>query len=156
MAIKKVNSQGMKMYIVSPGLGVTAPTVALIQAGSLVGCPQSVGSIEQTRNVTEYKCMSSDESAKALGSIQRGNIEIGLLFDPTDAAGQAALKSAFANNTEVTIGIELPDTAGTSGTIFAFNAAISGVSVGLVQDEAVTYNVTAEIASAITELAATV
>ena len=154
MAIPVINSQGMKMYIVSPSLGATPPTVVLIQAGDLVGCPQSVGNLDQTRTVTEYKCMSSDESAKALGSIQRGNIEIGLLFDPDDALGQDALKTAFADNAEITIGIELPDDAGVSGTIFAFNAAISGVSIGIVQDEAVTYTVTAEIASEITEIAA--
>ena len=156
MAIAVINSQGMLAYVVSPSLGVTTPSVALIQAGDLIGCPQSLGNLEQTRTVTEYKCMSSDESAKALGSITRGNIEIGLLFDPDDAAGQAALKAAFAANTEVTIGIELPNSAGTSGTIFAFNSVISGVSIGIVQDEAVMYTVTAEIASEVTELAPTV
>ena len=156
MAIPVINSQGMIMYIVSPSLGITPPTAALIMAGDVVGCPQSVGNLDQTRTVTEYKCMSSDESAKALGSIQRGNIEIGLLFDPEDAAGQLALKTAFADNAEITIGIELPDVGGTgtggNGTIFAFNASISGVSIGIVQDEAVTYTVTAEIASEITEI----
>ena len=97
--------------------------------------------------------MSTDESAKALGSITRGNIEISLLFDPVDLpGGQDALKTAFAANTEVTIGIELPNSGGVNGTISVFNAGISGVSVGIVQDEAVTYTVTAEISSDITEL----
>ena len=156
MALESIiNSQGMKAYIISPSLGATPPTVTLIQAGDLVGCPQSLGNIEETRAVTEYKCMSSNESAKALGSITRGNLEIGLLFDPTDTAGQDALKTAFADNAEVTIGIELPNTGGVSGTIFAFNAGISGISIGIVQDEAVTYTVTAEISSDVTEIAAT-
>lgn len=154
MAIKVINSQGMKMYVVAPSLGITAPTVALIQAGSLVGCPQSVGALEQTRSVKEYGCMSSDETVKVLGSIKRGNIQIGLLFDPTDTLGQSKLKAAFAANSEVTIGIELPNNAGVSGTIFAFNAVISGVSLGIVMDEGITYDVTAEISSTITELPA--
>ena len=156
MAISVINSQGMVVYIVSPSLGLTPPTAALIQAGDAVGCPQSLGNIEQTRAVTEYKCMSSDDSAKALGSIQRGNVEIGLLFDPADVAGQAALKAAFAANSEVTVGIELPNTLGTNGTIFAFNGGISAVSLGLVQDEAVTYTVTIEVASSVTEIPAAV
>lgn len=154
MAISIINSQGVLMYVVSPSLGETAPTVALIQAGDLVGCPQSIGSIEQTRTVTEYKCLSSNDSVKSLGSIGRGNLEIGLLFDPDDTAGQDALKTAFASNAEVTIGIELSDNAGVSGTIFAFNAYVSSVSVGIEQDAAVTYTVTVEIASDVTELAA--
>ena len=154
MAISIINSQGVQMYVVSPSLGETAPTVALIQAGDLVGCPQSIGSIEQTRTVTEYKCLSSNDSVKSLGSIGRGNLEIGLLFDPDDTAGQDALKTAFASNAEVTIGIELSDNGGTNGTIFAFNAYVSSVSVGIEQDSAVTYTVTVEIASDVTELAA--
>ena len=153
MAITVINSQGMQMYVLD-SLGETTPTALLIQAGDLVGCTQSVGSLEETRTVTEYKCMSTDESAKALGSITRGNIEIGLLFDPADTAGQDALKVAFAANTEVTVGIELPNTGGGNGTIFAFNGGISGVSIGIVQDEAVTYTVTVEISSDITEIAA--
>lgn len=155
MAIPVINAQGMAAYVVSPGLGATTPTVALILAGDQIGCPQSFGNIEETRAVKEYGCMSSDETVKVLGSIKRGNLQIGLLFDPADVAGQAALKAAFAANTEVTIGVELPNRLAVSGTIFAFNAVISSVSVGIVMDEAVTYDVTVEIASSITELAPT-
>lgn len=160
MAISYLNSQGVMVYIVSPSLGETTPTPALILAGDAVVCPQSIGSLEQTRPVTEYRCLSTEDSAKSVGSIGRGSIELGLLFDPTDTAGQDALATAFANNDEITVGIELSDRdttvgpTGVSGTIFAFNAFVSAISVGIEQDAAVTYTVTVEIASAITELAA--
>ena len=166
MAITYLNSQGTQLFILDATqaaaiTGVPATDVPLIIDGSgtssyLVGCPQTIGSIEETRAVTEYKCMSSDESAKALGSISRGNIEIGLLFDPTDTAGQDQLKLAFSANTNVGVGIELPDDAGVSGTIFYFEGGISAVSVGIEQDAAVTYTVTIEISSEVTEYEAIV
>jgi len=101
--------------------------------------------------------MSSNDSAKALGSISRGNIEIGLLFDPEDVLGQDILKTAFANNTLIGVGIELPDedisggTTDAAGTIFYFEGGVSAVSVGIEQDAAVTYTVTIEISSDVTE-----
>ena len=153
MAISILNSQGTQVWVLEADSGVKTATE--IQLGALVGCPQSIGNIEETRTATEYKCLSSNESAKAVGSISRGTIEIGLLLDIDDATGQAALKSAFASALTCVIGIELPDTGGTSGTIFYFDALVSAVSIGIEQDAAITYTVTAEIASEISELAAT-
>ena len=158
--IPVLNSQGTKIYIVdvpsTPWADCTAAVTA-IKAGKLVGCPQSIGSIEESRAVTEYKCMSSNETAKALGSITRGNIEIGLLFDPDDTDGQKALKDAWLANSTFVVGIELPDidvtagATGASGTLFWFSGAISAVSTGIVQDEAISYTVTIEISSNVTE-----
>ena len=153
MAISVLNSQGTKVYVIEDDSGTKTATE--IQAGALVGCPQSLGNLDETRAVTEYKCLSSNESAKAVGSISRGNLEIGLLLDIADAAGQAALKSAFASGSTCVVGIELPDTGGTSGTIFYFDALVSAVSTGIEQDAAITYTATVEISSEITELAAT-
>jgi len=150
MAISVLNAQGTKVYVIEDDSGTK--TAVELQAGDLVGCPQSIGNLDETRAVTEYRCISSNDSAKAIGSISRGNIEIGLLLDPSDTAGQDALKSAFASGLTCVIGIELPDTLGSNGTIFYFDALISGVSIGIEQDAAVTYTVTAEIASAIVEI----
>lgn len=150
--IPVLNSQGTKIYIIEDESGTQTATE--IQAGDLVGCPQSIGNLDETRSVTEYKCLSTDDSAKAVGSISRGNIEIGLLLDPSDAVGQAALRSAFASGLTCVIGIELPDTLGSNGTIFYFDSVISSVSIGIEQDSAVMCTVTAEIASAIVEIAA--
>ena len=162
MAINIINSQGTVVWIADiPATEWTDCTTALagIKAGKQVGCPQSIGALEETRAVNEYKCMTTDESLKALGSISRGNIELGLLFDPSDTAGQEALKAAWAANDEIIVGIELSDAdtsageTGASGTMFWFKGGVSGVSTGIVADEAVTYTVTVEIASEITECA---
>ena len=158
--IKVINSQGTKVYVVDVPTTAWADctaAVAAIKAGKVVGCPQSLGEISETRSVTEYKCLSSNETAKALGAISRGSLEIGLLLDPTDAAGQKALKDAFANNTEVVVGIELPNqiTASTgNGTVYWFKASVSGVSTGIAMDAAISYTVTLEISSGVTECAA--
>lgn len=167
MAINYLNSQGTKLFVLDETqaaaiTGTPATDSPLIADGTgtnsyLVGCPQSIGAVEETRTVTEYRCMSTNDSAKALGAISRGSIEIGLLFDPTDTDGQDQLKTAFANNTLVGIGIELPDEdtsvgpTGAVGTIFYFEGGVSGVSVGIEQDAAVTYTVTVEISSDVTE-----
>ena len=153
MAINILDSQGTKVYVVSPVATFADCTAAVtaIHAGKLVGCPQTLGELSETREVTEYKCLSSNESAKALGAISRGSFEIGLLLDPTDTEGQTTLKAAFAANTEVIIGIELSDTKGANGTILYFTASVSGVSTGIEQDAAVTYTVTLEISSEIVE-----
>ena len=119
MAINVLNSQGTKVYVVDmPAAAWTdcPSAIADIQAGKMVGCPQSIGELSEERAVTEYKCLSSNESAKALGSISRGSLELGLLLDPSDAEGQGALRTAFANNTNIIIAIELPDVDVTAGT----------------------------------------
>ena len=150
MAISILNSQGTQVWVLVDTSGVT--TAAALQAGALVGCPQSLGALEETRAVTEYKCLSSDESAKAVGAISRGNLVIGLLLDVDDAAGQAALKDAFASGSTAIVGIELPNSLGANGTVYYFDALVSAVSTGIEMDAAITYEATVEIASAITEI----
>ncbi len=161
MAIPVINSQGTQVYILEVPLTAwtdCSEAVTAIKDGELVGCPQSLGEITETRDMQEYKCLSSDESAKSLGAISRGSLEIGLLFDPDDITGQAALKAAFQSNLPVIIGIELPNivtpTTG-NGTVFWFEALVSSTSIAIAQDEAVLYNVTVEIASEVTECPAT-
>ncbi len=154
--INLINSQGTKVYVVdvpSTAWADCTAAVAAIKAGDLIGCPQSVGDLSETRPTTEYKCLSSNETVKALGAISRGSIEIGLLLDPNDTTGQKKLKDAFKSNTPVVIGVELPDMpdAGTNGTIYWFVGGVSGVSTGIPIDSAITYTVTIEIASELTE-----
>ena len=156
MAIPVLNAQGTTVYVTGvpdPEWADCIEAVAAIQAGDIVGCPQSLGDLSETRTVTEYKCLSNNESAKALGSISRGSLEIGLLLDPDDAEGQYKLKTAFKTNQNVIIGIELPDKpdGGTNGTMYWFEAGVSAVSTGITMDEAITYTVTVEISSDITE-----
>ncbi len=157
MGIKVIDSQGTKVYVFPIATAMddcAAVKTAMGGAtGKLVGCPQSLGDLSETRSMTEYKCLSSDETAKSLGAISRGSLELGLLLDPDDTAGQKALKDAFANNEKVIIAIELPNgvATGKMGTIYTFTAGVSGVSTGIAMDAAISYTVTLEIASAIQE-----
>ena len=170
MAIKILNSQGTKVYVLPLATDTSDCTKigAAVTAGKLIGCPQSLGDIAETRTSTEYKCLSSNESVKALGAISRGSMEIGLLLDPddktnTNAGGQAMLKEAFATNTPVKIAIELPNVpvdaqgapiSGKHGTIYIFTASVSAVATGIAMDAAISYTVTLEISSSVLECAA--
>ena len=172
MAIKILNSQGTKIYVLPEATDTSdcAAVKTALTTGKLVGCPQSLGDISETRTATEYKCLSSNESVKALGAISRGSMEIGLLLDPDDktninAGGQDALREAFANNTPVKIMIELPNGVapttvggvdGKHGTIYVFTASVSAVSTGIAMDAAISYTVTLEISSSVTECPAEV
>jgi len=158
MAINVLNSQGTKIYVApaTTALDTCMLVETALGTAKLVGCPQSLGEIAETRSVTEYKCLSSNESAKALGAISRGSLEIGLLLDPEDAAGQAELKTAFKDNKERYIIIELPDgptapATGMHGTLYVFKAGVSGVGTTIEQDAAISYKVTLEISSDIQE-----
>ena len=160
MGIKILNSQGTKVYVLpvpttTPIFDNCADAIGAIQAGKMVGCPQSIGDMSETRTSTEYRCLSSNESAKAMGAISRGNLELGLLLSPDDLEGQGALRTAFKNNEQVVIGIELPNNPSLTpevdgnGTIYYFVADVSGVSTGIAMDSAITYTVTLEIGSEI-------
>lgn len=142
MAITKVDVQGVSVTV----------------DGNACGCIQAIGNIEEARSVQEYSCMTSNETVKALGSITRGALSLGLLLDPAATTdGQKALRDAFAANTEVTIVIELNNqitpTTG-NGTKYSFTAKVSKVSIGLPKDGAVMLDMDLEISSAITETAA--
>ena len=163
MAIKVINSQGTRVFIVdvpaTEWADCDAATTAIL-AGKMVGCPQSLGDLTETRPPTEYKCLSSNETAKILGAISRGSIDIGLLLDPDDAAGQGALRDAFHANENKIIGIVLPNepekVAGTpasdgNGTIYWFEGGVSETSVKIEMDAAILYSVKIEISSDITE-----
>ena len=153
--IKVLNSQGTKIYVADETADLTdcSKILAVLQAAKIVGCPQSLGDLSETRTATEYKCLSSNDSVKALGGISRGSLEIGLLLDPDDVNGQSELRLAFADNTPRKILIELPNavTKGAlgHGTVYGFTASVSGVSTGIAMDAAISYTVTLEISSAI-------
>jgi hypothetical protein len=157
MAIKVLNSQGTKIYVLpeSTDMSDCDKIAAALTSAKLVGCPQSLGNIEETRNEKEIKCLSSNESVKSFGAISRGSLEIGMLYDPDDAEGQAELTKAFKDNKLVWIVIELPNkpaTAGSKhGTLKAFKAGVSGVSTTIEMDSEIGYNVTLSISSSVTE-----
>ena len=158
MPISVLDSQGTKVYIAPAGTAlVTAVNVQTAYAtAKLVGCIQDLGSITKTRNVQEYSCLSSDEVTKSLGSLSLGNITVGMLFDPTDVAGQKELKDMFSANTRREFIVGLSDaafSATTNPTCFVFTGAVSSVEVSIQKNNAVMITATVEFASVPVEIA---
>jgi len=148
MSIKVINSQGIKLYLVAPPAtpwSTCGGAIAALKAGKTVMCPQSLGEIAEARAVTEYKCLSSNESAKSLGAVGRASFEVAVLLDPEDKAGQLALRSAFRDNTPLIMGIEY------GGAFLYFNIDVSSMGTTIEQDAAITTKFSIEISSDIHE-----
>ena len=157
MAINVTDVQGTKLYLAAFGTDVSsvANIEAAIAAGDQIGCLQSIGTISETVNVQEYQCISSDESAKSIGTTSRGNFALSTLFNSADAAGQAELTAMWNTKTRRVLIIELNDDAGVSPTYVTFDIFLSSRDIGLEKDNAVMYDVTVEIASSVTITLAT-
>lgn len=149
MAINIVNSQGTKAYLVAEGttLATVANVETAIASADAILCIQTFGDITSSRSVQEYKCLSSDETAKSLGSISLGNISLELLFNAKDSAGQAELRSMYADNSKREMIIELNDEGTTNPSYIVFTVGISNEAVSIVKDAAVLYKNTVEICS---------
>ena len=146
MALSKVDSTGTKVRVSSDN-GVKYEQM---------GCLQSIGSLEETRASTSYGCLSSNDSTKSLGGIERSALDLQVLLDTATATnkGQELLKKAFYDNKPVKIQVELSDTGTTSGTVYEFAGQVSKYSVTVEKDSAVMVDFSVEIVSAITEAAA--
>ena len=152
MAIDITNSQGTKVYLVATGTDVSdADAIATALASAKqVGCVQDIGELTSTRNVQEYSCLSSDETAKSLGSLKLGNLKIGMLFDSKDTAGQSEFRTMYNTNTKRICILALNDqvTPVTGNpTYFTFEAGVSSMGTSITKDNAVLSNATVEIAS---------
>ena len=144
--MKSIDVQLTKTYIVAPvpetDWADCTTAIAAIQAGSEVLCPQALGELTRSRDITEVSCMSSNDSVKAAGKITYGDFTVEMLFDSEDTSGQKALTDAFEANTPVIIGVESPDSAGTSGTIIWTKAIVSGDAIAFPDGGKVGYTVT--------------
>jgi hypothetical protein len=152
MSIPITDSQLTKVYLVATSVATStaAEITTAIAGGKQIGCLQDVGAITTSRAVQEYKCLSSDETAKSLGSITLPNISMNLLFDADDAAGQAELRTMYANKERRKMIVVLNDTITPSTgtpTSITFEAALSSDGVTIAIDSAVMYNATVEICS---------
>ena len=139
-----INSQGTTLYvsdIPTTPWATCGEAIAALKTSPKVRCPQSLGDIAETRATSEYKCLSSNESTKALGAISRSNFELQVLLDPEDMTGQRLLREHFKNNTEFVLGIEF------GKMMIYYTATVSGVSTGIAMDSAITTNFTIEISS---------
>ncbi len=149
MALNVTNTQGTKVYIAPAGTDVADATkiATAIASASQIGCIQSLGSIDTSREVQEFACMSSDEIAKSLGSIKAGNLDISLLFDATDAAGQKELRDMYTANERRVFIIELVDAGTANPTYICFEGAVSAMATPIDKDSAVLQNFTVEMTS---------
>jgi len=149
MAINIVDTQGTKVYIVPVGTDLSDATkiATAIATGKQIGCIQSIGSIDTTREVTEYSCLSSNEIAKSLGSTKAGSLEISLLFDAKDAAGQKDLRDMYAANERREFIVELVDNGAVNPTYITFEGAVSALAIPIEKDSAVLQNFTVELTS---------
>jgi hypothetical protein len=148
MSIDVTNSQGVKLYLATPPStpwATCGEAITGLKAGNTITCPQSVGELGESREVNEYKCLSSDESAKSLGAVGRASFDVDVLLDPEDRSGQMALRSNFRDNKPLVMGIEY------EGTFIYFNIGVSGMGTAIEQDAAISTKFTIEISGDIME-----
>ena len=89
-----------------------------------VGCFQSVGDIDLSRETKEYECLSNGDIELAVGNIKAGDIPIGVKYDPSDSAGAGEMETAFKSGVAIPFTVELSNTGGTNGTTFAWTGAV--------------------------------
>ena len=143
--------QGTTTWILDvPGTAYASCAIATpaILLGAEALCPQSLGDLARTRAITEYSCISSNDSTKAAGKISYGDFAIELLYAPDDVAGQTELFDAMEANTPIIIAMEA-DNADVSvgptdaaGTMVWTEAYVSGDTIGYPVDGKMLYNVT--------------
>lgn len=151
--LKVTDVQGTKVYLVAKGTDVSDATkIATAKAaGKQIGCLQSLGDISMTRSVTEFGCMSSNETVKSSGAISLGNQEISTLFNAADTAGQQDMIKMWNENTRRILIVEFNDQiTPTTGnpTYMTYEVFPSGVTIPMAKDSAVLYNAVMEISSA--------
>ncbi len=146
--MKVIDSVGTKIYIVYPFDQTwfdCNDAIAGFLNEPMLECPQSIGDLIETRAVTEYKCMDSNISGKSLGSVQRSNTDIQVLFDP-DSTEQLKFSNSFKDVVEIAVGIMIP-----GDTLYWFKAIVSGISSAIPLDEAIMQTFTVEIMTEIKE-----
>ena len=146
-----VNVQGTKTFILDVPVTAFADcteAITAIRLGDEALCPQSLGDLARSRAVTEYSCISSNDSTKATGKMTYGDFTIELLFDPLDAAGQLALFTAMEENNPIIIAMESDNAdvstgpTDASGDIVWTEALVSGDTLAYPVDGLVGYSVT--------------
>ena len=89
-----------------------------------VGCFQSIGDIDLTREAKEYECLSSGDIEIAVGNIKAGDIPVSVKYNPTDSVGASEMETSFKAGNSIPFSVELSDKGTTNGTTFAWTGAI--------------------------------
>lgn len=136
-----IDSTGLDCYLVATTVATTtkAECTTAIAAGKRIGKLKSLGDIGGSRAITEHKYLSNDDSEKSVGSVSYGNISLEMPFSSGDTAGQAELRSMFANKTRMKMII-----AETDGNFTTLPILTSDSKKGYTIDDFVMYKVTVE------------
>ena len=156
--IPTTNSQNSKVYFVASGTDVStsAKIETALATAKAVSCLQSGIDTTVSRSVQEYKCLSSDETTKALGSISLPNFAVDLLFDADNADGQKEIRDMFTGLTRRIMIIELTDGDAPYASIalgqaypstITFEVMVSGLGESIEMDAAVMQKATLEMTS---------
>ncbi len=105
-------------------MSIQTKGIILSANSKTVGCFQSVGDIDLSRETKEYECLSNGDIELAVGNIKAGDIPIGVKYDPADAAGAGEMESSFISGTAIPFSVELSDKVTTNGTTFSWTGAV--------------------------------
>lgn len=142
MALNITDVQLTKLFIAAEGTAVTTPAeiATAISTADLVSGIQSIGEVMYSRNTTEYSAIDTDETAYSSGSITISPIDLSVLFDSTDTAGQAELRTMMGNNSRRVFIIKLTDDLAVSPSYLTFTGFLSKSGYPIEKDGAVLYN----------------
>ena len=149
MSVKITESQNTKCYLVA----TTVATSTAVEVGTAIAGGKEIkflpdlGDIGTSKNVTSYNFINTNEVAKSIGSLTLPNFACDLIYDATDTAGQADIKSAYADNSRRKMIIALNDNGGANPTYITFEVAISALNTSITRDNAVMAKSTIEICS---------
>ena len=149
MALAITDVQLTKLYIAADGTAVTTPAeiATAIAAGDIVVGIQSLGEVTYSRNTTEYSAIDTDDTAYSSGSVSIAPLDLSLLFDSTDTAGQAELRTMMGANTRRVFIIQLTDDLAVSPSYLTFTGFLSSTGYPIEKDSAVMYNSTIQPSS---------
>ncbi len=149
MALSITDVQLTKIHIAAAGTAVTTPAeIATAIAGAdLVSAIQSLGEVTYSRNTNEYSAIDTDDTAYSSGSISIAPLDLSLLFDSQDAAGQAELRVMMGANTRRVFIISLTDDGVVSPSYLTFTGFLSSSGYPIEKDSAVMYNTTVQPSS---------
>ena len=105
-------------------MSIQTKGIVLKANGKEVGCFQSVGDIDLSREVKEYACLNNGEIELAVGNIKAGDIPIGVKYNPADSAGAGEMEASFKTGVQIPFEVELSDKGTTNGTTFSWTGAV--------------------------------
>jgi len=118
-------------------------------AGTAVGTIRAIdgpGESVESEDITNHASAGAYRE-KVPTLIDGGEVSFEIIY--SHEAGQTALRAAFAARTTAEVIIELPDTAGTSGTTFTFQAFISDWGWAIPDAGALKGNISITVAGAV-------